>query len=80
MQTGFVMVELSNHQAEELVMYQKYRIPIIEIIREGVFDIKGGRAIIDFEDTGSIGRIIKVIYSKRNKLSTVNYEDLPIDN
>ena len=80
MQTGLIVVELSTLQAEQFVSFQKHYIPIVELIREGIFDIRGGRGIIDFNDGGGIDRVIKILYSKNKKLSTVSFDNLPLDN
>ena len=59
MQTGFVAIELSTEQAQFLTLCQKHYQNIKLMVQTGVFDLKCGRAILDFNESGQIKNIKK---------------------
>jgi len=65
MPKGYVAVELSELDAEQFLLFQKYYNQFREMEAEGVFDVRGGSAIIDFDESGGISRIIRQLYSKK---------------
>ena len=60
---GFVVIELSPIDQEQFVLFQKHYKEFKEMIDEGVFDVKGGSAVIDFDCAVNISRIIRQLYS-----------------
>ena len=62
-----IKIELDEFDAKDFVNFQKYYVQFKYLLDEGVFDIKGGNATIDFDDAGNINRVIRQLYSKRSQ-------------
>lgn len=56
-----VKLELSEEQAEYMVLCNKYFKQIKRLYEANVFELKSGRAILDFDGGGEIQNIQKVL-------------------
>ena len=63
--SDIITIELSELDANDFILFQKHYVQFKQLLDEGVFDIKGGNATIDFDDSGNINRVIRQLYSKK---------------
>jgi hypothetical protein len=55
------IIELNNEQVEFMSLCNKNYKQIKRLVDSGVFDLKGGRAILDFDTGGNIANIQKIL-------------------
>lgn len=56
---GYVSIEISEQEAREFAYFRKYYLQFGKLLHAGIFELREGRAILDFDSGGNIQNIKK---------------------
>lgn len=54
-----VKLELEDEQAKEMMLFDKYREPLLSIIKSGALDTKAADIILTFNERGNLMNIVR---------------------